>query len=94
MAAAELVGRRIGYLWLMRASTTGFVLATVMVLALHAAGVTVLGVTSLGVTSLGVTTLGVTSLAPGTLLAICWCVAALLCWPGRYRRLAGQAAVG
>lgn len=99
LAAAELVGRRIGYLWLMRASTTGFVLATVMVLALHAAGVTVLGVTSLGVTSLGVTTLGVTtlgvtSLAPGTLLAICWCVAALLCWPGRYRRLAGQAAVG
>lgn len=69
LAAAELVGRRIGYLWLLRASTTGFVLASVMVLALRAAGMPALDVTGL---------------PPGALFTICWCVAALLCRPALY----------
>jgi uncharacterized iron-regulated membrane protein len=42
LAAAELVGRRSGYLWLLRASTTGFVLASVMLLAVRATGLSAL----------------------------------------------------
>lgn len=74
LAAAELVGRRIGYLWLLRASTIGFVLATGMLLAVKAAGVALPGI---ALPDAG-------TLPPGALFTICWCVAAMLCCPALY----------